>query len=248
MFCPQCGKKNPDVASFCFNCGTTLSVPAPAGTPDGVSSSPTADTVYAPQTRTETTASKQCPVCGLFNPGIAERCDCGHDFNQATAADEEFPLFPVATHKFIVMSICTFSLYQVYWCYQNWLRLEIRNDRIRPLFRAIFAPLWGFALFSQIKDRVSNEGIPVAWSAGALAAVYLGLNALWRLPGPWSLLGHLAVVAMIPVQQAAQRLNDRSAVAERQNTSYTTMNVITIVIGGTLFVFSIVNALTRPGR
>jgi hypothetical protein len=36
----------------------------------------------------------------------------------------EYPLFPVATHKFIVLSLCSFGLYQFYWIYQNRKRLK----------------------------------------------------------------------------------------------------------------------------
>jgi hypothetical protein len=249
MFCPQCGKKNPDVASFCFNCGTTLSIPVPAVVATDVVPSAAIDNIaYAPQRTTETAEGKQCPVCGLFNPGTAERCDCGHDFSRAWAADHESPLFPVATHKFIVMSICTFGLYELYWCYQNWLRLETPEERIRPFWRAVFAPIWSFALFGRIKNRVNDDGIPVEWNAKGLAAVYVALNLLWRLPDPWWLLTYLSVVPMIPVQQATQQLNARTALGDTRNVSYTTPNVITIVVGGTLFVLAVVGAVSKVIR
>jgi hypothetical protein len=175
----------------------------------------------------------------LSNPGVAERCACGHSFVTGTVGLRPSPLFPVATHKFIVLSICTFGLYELYWCYQNWVRLRGAGERISPLGRALFAPLWGFQLFSRMRDAIKRDGIAVEWSAPALASVYLILSLLWGLPGLWWLLGFLTVVPFIPVQQSAQRLNDRSAFAESRNTGYTTANVITIVAGGSLFVLSV---------
>jgi hypothetical protein len=247
MFCPQCGSKNPDVANFCFSCGATLLLPAAVVVANDVPPSMTADSVHSGQTANETTVGKQCPVCGLFSPGIAERCDCGYNFitAKATAAVEEFSLFPVATHKFMVLSICTFGLYEMYWSYQNWLRLERPKERISPLWRAIFAPIWSFALFGRIKERAGNDGIPVEWNPNILAAIYLVLALLFRLPDPWWLLVYLRFVPMIPVQQTAQRHNIRISFANTRNASYTTRNVITIVVGGTLFVLAVVGAFSK---
>ncbi len=53
------------------------------------------------------------------------------------------PLFPVATHKFIVLSVCSLGIYELYWCYQNWKRLkQASGERLSPFWRAVFAPLW----------------------------------------------------------------------------------------------------------
>ena len=51
-------------------------------------------------------------------------------------SSSRLPLFPVATHKFIVLSICTLGIYELYWCYQNWKRIKAASrphqGRIRP--------------------------------------------------------------------------------------------------------------------
>ena len=54
----------------------------------------------------------------------------------------EHPYFPVATHKFVVLSICTLGLYDLYWFYQNWQRVRRRTrEDLSPFWRAAFAPL-----------------------------------------------------------------------------------------------------------
>jgi len=246
VFCSHCETRNPDGANYCLGCGAALHVgvvPAASARPSAVAAS-VADDVSATAAHTvNTLQGKQCPACGLYDPGISERCDCGYNFVAGQPNLTSSPLFAVSTHKFIVLSICTFGLYELYWCYQNWVRLRGPDERISPLGRALFAPLWGFLLFSRMQERIRREGVVAGWSAQGLAAAYLILQALWKLPDPWGLVSVLTFVPLIPVQQSAQRLNDRCAFTESRNTSYTTANVVTIVIGGTLFVFSIVGAM-----
>jgi hypothetical protein len=164
---------------------------------------------------------------------------------QLLTAVDPLPLFPVATHKFIVLSLCSFGIYELYWCYQNWKRLKMTSgEDLWPFWRAFFAPLWGFSLFKQIRVAALSAGVPVAWSSGALATVYLVLHLTWRLPDPWSLLTFGTLIPMIPVQQAAQRVNDHHAMPGREgrNDNYTVANVAMIVIGGLLLAVAVFGA------
>ncbi len=118
------------------------------------------------------------------------------------------PLYAVQTRSFIVLSFCTFGLYERYWCYQNWKRLRAASgDQLSPFWRAVFAQFWGFSLFRRIKATATAAGVPVAWDANLLATLYLLCNLSLALPLPWGLIGLLAFVAIIPVQRTAQRLN-----------------------------------------
>jgi hypothetical protein len=121
-----------------------------------------------------------------------------------------FPLFPVSLSKFAVMSICSFGIYELYWCYQNWTRLRDREGLlVSPFWRAFFAPLWGFSLFGRIRDLADSEGVETGWSAPVLATLYLVLSISWRLPDPWSLISIASFVPMLPVVRTTQRINDR---------------------------------------
>jgi hypothetical protein len=175
-------------------------------------------------------------------PPIAGSTSPAHDVGKPAPVTVSFPLFPVATHKFIVLSICTFSIYELYWCYQNWKRLKTESgESLSPFWRAFFAPLWGFSLFRRIRATAASNGVVTEWSAGVLGTFYLILSLLYNLPDPWWLISLAAWLPIIPVQQAAQRVNERhAAAAEGRNDNYTTTNIATIVIGGLLLVLGIV--------
>ena len=264
MFCAHCGRKNPDAANFCFSCGSKLSREETATTSVELSEGPAALidhampplAVKAPQVQ-----NKQCPLCGVFNTGIADVCDCGYDFRSGIlrsavtrgAQDAEdgakvpvLPFFPVATHKFIALSICSFGIYELYWSYQNWKRIQLMTrGHISPFWRAFFAPLWGFSLFRQVRERAVSEQVTVAWSSSVLGALYLALSLSWRLPDPWWLISFATLVPMLPVQQVAQRVNQLRGSSEDRNEHYSSANVILIVLGGLLLVLTIAGTLPK---
>jgi hypothetical protein len=210
-----------------------------------------------------------CPDCGQSISDLAPACiHCGRPRNLAVSPETaslragrtpalqsmpgresavltSFPLFPVATHKFIVLSLVSFTAYTFYWFYQNWKRIKTASqENLSPFWRTAFAPLWGFSLFSQIRILASAQGIAADWSPGLLGTMFLVLNSLWILPDPWSWISLAVFVPAIPIQQTAQRVNEICAksVGEPQNDTYTAGNVAMIVIGGLVLTLAIMGS------
>ena len=175
-------------------------------------------------------AAQACIYCGrpLAKPVPQSRVETPHDF------------FPVAPHKFIVLSVCTLNIYTLYWCYQNWWRIRQRTaEHLSPFWRAVFAPFWGFSLFARIAARAGERGMPVAWNPTLLGLAYLISTALGTLPDPWWLVNLAAFVPFLPVVQSIQQLNQADAATESRNDAYSGANVATIVVGGVIVLLAV---------
>lgn len=212
IVCPDCGRSVSDAAAACIHCGRPIA---------------------------RSTAEPVSPMSPVPTPEpqpIPQRAS-------ATKTATEYPLFSVSTQKFIVLSICTFSIYELYWCYQNWVKLQSKSTKdMRPFWRAFFAPLWNFRLFGIIRDMAASKNVAVSWSAGVLGTLYLVLSLLWRLPDPWWWISLASLLALVPVQQTAQRIN-RLYVAEGErleNDTYSKTNIVTIVLGSLLVILAVV--------
>jgi hypothetical protein len=158
-----------------------------------------------------------------------------------------FPFFPVATQKFIILSICSFGIYHAYWHYENWRRIKNRsNEDVSPFWRTFFMPLYGFSLFRRICATAELEGMPVDLNPYALAAIYLLLNMTPQLPNPWWLINIASFLPMLPIHEAAQRVNTRhvSSNSETINETYSPVNIATIIAGGLFMVFLVSSAFT----
>ena len=91
---------------------------------------------------------------------------------------EEQPYFPVSRQKLIVMSVTTLSMYQIYWFYQNYQRVNARaGGGGSPFWRAIAAPITAHGLFARVRTDAQSRFIPVSWSSAGLAVIYFGLDA-----------------------------------------------------------------------
>src|SRR5712692_478302 len=145
------------------------------------------------------------------------------------ATVETLPFFPVATHKFVAMSICSFGLYELYWFYQNWKAIRNTGRNISPFWRTFFAPFCAYSLFTDIRARALAEQMPAAWSAGLLAVGYFATQMLWRLPDPWWLISIATFVPMLPAQQAAQRINRHCHPSADGNGRYSAANIIGLI-------------------
>jgi hypothetical protein len=158
-------------------------------------------------------------------------------------SSSDLPLFPVATAKFVVLSSVSFGIYELYWIYQNWIRIRrTSGDLVSPFWRTFFAPVFAFSLFARICVMAEEQGIPADWSPNVLATLYLVLCLMSLLPDPWWLMSIAAFVPMLPVQQTAQRINARHAASatEPPNAHYSAGNIVTIVAGILVFVLLII--------
>lgn len=147
------------------------------------------------------------------------------------------PLFPVATHKFVLLSVCTFGAYVVYWCYQNWIRIKDASGAdISPFWRAVMAPVSCYWLFKEIRATAVGRGLPIGWHPAVLATLYFVMSALANLPSEWSLVSVLSVLPLIPAHQATVRINDLDAAnsSEDRNSRYSGANLAAIVVGGVI--------------
>ena len=156
---------------------------------------------------------------------------------------ERYPLFQVSTSKFLVLSICSFGIYDIYWTHQQWKRIaDATGAAISPFWRTFFSPIFNFALFDRIEDVALEHEIVVTWRPSVLATVILLFSFALRLPDPWSLIGLAFFAPIIPVQATVETVNDRVAatVTETRNDRYGAGGIATVVIGGLLLVLVIV--------
>jgi hypothetical protein len=144
----------------------------------------------------------------------------------------EGPYFAVGTTKFVVLSVCSLGLYDVFWCYQQWEReRRLTGESLSPFWRAFFAPIWMFSLLERIHARSMSHRVPAQWSANALAIGYLILTVSWRLPDPYGLLSLFTFAPLLPVRSSIDRLNVEAAPDAKANHLFSGLNVTLIVFG-----------------
>jgi hypothetical protein len=146
--------------------------------------------------------------------------------------------------KLLVMSLCTFGLYHIYWFYRNWkLRNDLRRRGVTAPLRAIFAPIFAYSLFEDVDVEVRRWGVSPGWNAAALAIAYFLLNLVTRLSDPLWLIGLLSFLPLLPVQRTINEANARSTHPAPVNAAYSGLNIAGIVLGGILLLLAIVGTL-----
>ena len=145
---------------------------------------------------------------------------------------EEQPYFPVSRQKLIVMSVTTLSMYQIYWFYQNYQRVNARaGSGGSPFWRAIAAPITAHGLFARVRTDAQSRFVPVSWSSGGLAVIYFGLTLLCFFDYPWWTLALASVFALLPVHATMDTVNRKVAPQGPRNDGYSAANILWIVVG-----------------
>lgn len=213
--CRDCGSSISDAAPACIYCGRPRSSDE-AGPTD-------------PPVRTVNKTTRASPPISANPDPIAE----------PHGRAEPLPFYALDVTKFVILSICTFGLYELYWFYRGWQRVRDQYGRdLSPFWRAFFAPLWGFSLFREIRDYASGHGRFVGWTAGLQGTLYLLWVATWRLPDPWWLISLFSFVPVIPVLHTVNELAVQQSVMP--NRTYSAKHIAVIVLGGLFAVLAVV--------
>jgi hypothetical protein len=190
-----------------------------------------------------------CADCGQQVSDASAACiHCGRPMSTApltvpapAAVPGLYPYFPVATHKFVILSLCTLNFYPLYWCYQNWWRIGRRSgEELSPFWRSFFAPIWAFGLFQRIREDARTRGVVVGWSAVLLAALYFTVCFMGALPDEWWLVSQVTFIPFLPVVHTIHQVNDTVSATESRNENYSGGNVAAIVLGGLFLLLAVV--------
>lgn len=151
--------------------------------------------------------------------------------------------FPVSTTKLVVMSVVTLGFYELLWFYQNWKSVkEHRRLNITPAARSLFAPLFCYGLFKEIRRSALAGGLEPRFSPLGLALLWILLSFAARLPDPFWLVRFLSPLALVPIQRVVNALNQATAPSHNPNARFSAWNIAAIVIGGLAFLMAIYGA------
>jgi hypothetical protein len=160
--------------------------------------------------------------------------------------DGRLIFFDVSIPKFVVLSVCSLGIYELYWFYKNWQIIRAReHSDISPLARALCGYFFCYGLFKRVRDYDAQTGGAGALPAGALAAGWMVVTFLWQLPGRYSLVANLSCLFMLPVQVTANRVNG-NADSRNRNTRFTVWNWLTVALGGAVLVLDALGVFAAP--
>ncbi|WP_144006835.1 hypothetical protein [Pelomonas sp. KK5] len=146
------------------------------------------------------------------------------------------PWFAISTTKLLVMTLCTLSLYEIYWFYRQWAAVKLREQSdVLPAARAIFPVFFCYSLFAKVRGR-GAAGL----AAGPLATGWIITALLWRAPGAIGMIPLAGVLFLLPVQSAMNNQNEVSVPGHEPNARFTLWNWLAIVPGGLLLVLALI--------
>ena len=150
--------------------------------------------------------------------------------------------FEVSPIKLAVMSIVTLNLYQIYWFYKHWQAVKERGQDVMPLARAFFAIFFVHSLFKETVETARATSVQPSTRPGTQTLAFILLALGWRLPDPFWFLGLLAFLPLLPMQNDVARIH-RALGLPPENESLTALNILAIIVGGTLIFFAILGLI-----
>ena len=140
--------------------------------------------------------------------------------------------FTASPLKLVLLSVFTFGYYEFYWFYRNWLLYKARSEkRVRPLWRATFAPLWAYSLFKKIEGEAVSHGFPVTPGAAILAGAYVLLFIVHLLPDPVNAVSVLTVIPIFLANRMASSVNVAVVPGYKENARFGILNITTLFFG-----------------
>ena len=100
--------------------------------------------------------------------------------------------------------------------------------------------IYCYALFEKVRSSAASLKVSHSVSVQVLATGWILLSTLLILPDPYGLIALLSILFLIPVQQAANRINESLVPGHDRNERFTAWNKVAFVIGGLLFILVVI--------
>jgi hypothetical protein len=164
-------------------------------------------------------------------------------------ASAELPFYSVSTAKLCILSLTTFGLYEMYWFYKNWKRIqEQTGSEIRPFWRAFFSPLFCHPLVVSVNSAAESLHLAGKLPPVVIMGAYFGLLATHRLPDPWWMISMLSFLPLIPVQRRIQEIHEAIQPGRATTVGWSMRSVLATGLGSVLLAFTVSGSFGPPTK
>ncbi len=158
------------------------------------------------------------------------------------------PIQLINTNRFILLSVMSFGLYNVWWMYKSWIFFKEKDNLdIVPAGRAIFAIFFLYGLFDIIQLYAKQNGINKDFSSGLMYVGFLFFNFSSKLPEPFDIM--VSIFAFLPIIPGLNLLNEAIEASPDYkaefNPRFNQRQIVLIVIGA-LFWLLVIAGLMLP--
>jgi len=163
--------------------------------------------------------------------------------NLTLSKDQVEPQYLISTNKFLLLSVLTFGLYNVWWFYKAWRFFgQLENKDLTPAIRAIFGIFFAISLFERILNFAKQNGYERNYSSTLIFIGYLLISLFGFLPDPFHLFGQIATFFLIrPFEALSYAVRKAPAINAIAQENFNARQVILIVIGSLLWVAVLLN-------
>ena len=96
--------------------------------------------------------------------------------NSTSSNSSSDDYYVVSMGKFTLLYLATHGLFGLYWFYKNWSLEQGRTQqRLFPLLRTVFAPVFVLNLFQRIFRREQEKGQQYNWNPQFLGVFYVAI-------------------------------------------------------------------------
>jgi hypothetical protein len=146
--------------------------------------------------------------------------------------------------KFIILSVLTFGLYELWWIYKSWRFFKQKDmPEIQPAARALFSIFFLTSLFNRILQYAKENNYTESYNSFSLFIFFFLANLLSRLPEPYWLLSTFSFVFLLPSFKAfnyARKNSTEYNVIEQDNFN---ARQIVLMLFGLIFWILVIMAL-----
>ena len=160
---------------------------------------------------------------------------------------KEFEL--LSSQKFILLSVFSLGLYNVWWIYKSWKFFRDKDNLdIMPAARAIFAIFFLNSLFEKIQNFSKSKGYTKTFSSVGYFIGFIGLNFASKLPDPYWLVSFLSMFFLIPALESLNYgIKNSGDYKVIENGKYNNRQIGLILVGAIFWVLVLIGMFV-PGE
>jgi hypothetical protein len=162
---------------------------------------------------------------------------------------DELPFYCVSATKFSILSLTTLGLYELFWFYKNWMLVKKRSGHdISPFWRAVFSPLYCYSFANTVNSTADSVNVSQRTRPVVIAAIYIALITLHRLPDPYWLIWLFSFAPLVPITLQIRTIHETVRPGFESSVGWGGWSYAALTVGGTLTALAVLGVFGPSTR